>query len=394
MKRQKKSGGGAPPKRARTRAAARAAEPEDHPVAQQRLEELVVCPISLERMRDPVMITQSGNTYDRQHLCQALLHSPTRDPKSNVEYDVPIEYVPNIGQRALLTQLHGDKAFEAFDDSTFQTQYKEVWEKTMLEKLDSYLIEDDAPAPAFETVRILAERGHADAQYQLGWAYDDDEYVGGHWKYENAVARDYGISKMWYHKAAEQGHVGAQCNLGCIYYDGKDGVEKPNYETAVKWYRRAADQGDADAQFNLGHVYYNGVGVEKDVRAAVELWRKAEAQTHCAVAQFNLACAYVEGEGVEQSHETAVEWFRKAADQGNALAQNDLGCAYSEGKGVARSDALAMEWWTKAANQGNADAQCHLGEAHSKLARTWYQKAADQGHKGGKKALKSLPAGK
>jgi TPR repeat protein len=32
----------------------------------------------------------------------------------------------------------------------------------------------------------------------------------------------------------------------------------------VKWYRKAADQGYVDAQFDLGFMYKNGLGVPQD----------------------------------------------------------------------------------------------------------------------------------
>ena len=53
----------------------------------------------------------------------------------------------------------------------------------------------------------------------------------------------------WYRKAAEQGQVDAQYNLGSFYRKGW-GVPK-DYAEAVKWYRKAAEQGDEDAKAAL-----------------------------------------------------------------------------------------------------------------------------------------------
>ena len=66
----------------------------------------------------------------------------------------------------------------------------------------------------------------------------------------------------WYRKAAEQGDVEAQHNLGLMYYNG-EGVAEDNAE-AVKWFRKAAEQGYARAQYGLGFMYANGEGVPKD----------------------------------------------------------------------------------------------------------------------------------
>lgn len=63
-------------------------------------------------------------------------------------------------------------------------------------------------------------------------------------------------------RAAEQGDVVAQVNLGFKYRDGQ-GVKR-DYAEAAKWYRKAAEQGDAVAQRILGFMYRYGEGVEKD----------------------------------------------------------------------------------------------------------------------------------
>jgi hypothetical protein len=65
-----------------------------------------------------------------------------------------------------------------------------------------------------------------------------------------------------YKASAEQGDAEAQFNLGFCYDDGR-GVAK-DYVEAVKWYRKAAVQGHAEAQYNLGCCYANGQGVAKD----------------------------------------------------------------------------------------------------------------------------------
>ena len=51
-------------------------------------------------------------------------------------------------------------------------------------------------------------------------------------------------------KEAEQGNEKAQYLLGQMYEKGT-GI-KPNYQKAVEWYTKAAEQGEIEAQFNLG----------------------------------------------------------------------------------------------------------------------------------------------
>ena len=84
------------------------------------------------------------------------------------------------------------------------------------------------------------------AQYALGEAY----YNG------NGVARNPEQGAKWLQKAAEQGHIAAQCDLGVMYQKGI-GVEQ-DYRATLKWFRMAAEQDDALAQHNLGSLYAKG----------------------------------------------------------------------------------------------------------------------------------------
>ena len=118
-------------------------------------------------------------------------------------------------------------------------------------------------------------------------------------------------------KAAEQGVVLAQYNLGVIYANGTGVVQ--DAEQAAKWYRRASEKGYGKAQFNLGTLYFNGEGVIKDLTEA-----------------FN--------------------WYREVAEQGNELAQNYIGVMYAKGQGVAQDDLAAYMWFSLSAAGGLSSA--------------------------------------
>ena len=105
----------------------------------------------------------------------------------------------------------------------------------------------------------LAERGDANAQYNLGTIYD--EGLG--------VPQNFGEANRWYRLAAEQGNAAAQYNLGTMYSYGK-GVAQ-NFGEANRWFRLAAAQGLADAQYNLGHMYFHGKGVPQNFEQALSL---------------------------------------------------------------------------------------------------------------------------
>jgi len=148
---------------------------------------------------------------------------------------------------------------------------------------------------------------------------------------------DYVEALKWFRRAAEQGHAGAQSNLGFMYDTG-DGVPQ-DYAEAAKWYHHAADNGDAEAQFAIGSMYRNGQGVPQDYVEAVKWLRRAAEQGHVD-AEFNLGLMYRNGQGVPQDHAEAVKWFQSAAEQGHAGAQNNLGLMYRKGEGVPQDDAV------------------------------------------------------
>src|SRR5580692_4541515 len=78
---------------------------------------------------------------------------------------------------------------------------------------------------------------------------------------------------------AEKGDAQSQYELGAAFFFGNFGVAKDEVE-AVKWYRKAADQSNDVAQFRLGECYHQGKGVARDFVEAVKWYRKAADQSN------------------------------------------------------------------------------------------------------------------
>jgi FOG: TPR repeat, SEL1 subfamily len=76
---------------------------------------------------------------------------------------------------------------------------------------------------AFTLYRGLAQKGNAEAQYQMGYAY----YHG------NGLNQDYEKAVEWFTEAGNQGHIKAQETLGSMYYFGQ-GVKQDLAESA-RW---------------------------------------------------------------------------------------------------------------------------------------------------------------
>lgn len=112
--------------------------------------------------------------------------------------------------------------------------------------IDAWQHADYAKATAIW--RPLAERGDADAQFNLGQAY----------RLGRGVQLNLGMAKSWFEKAAASGHLDAQTTLGLLLFQNGDQAE------GLKWLRRAADQGEPRALLVYGTALYNGDGVTQD----------------------------------------------------------------------------------------------------------------------------------
>ncbi len=107
----------------------------------------------------------------------------------------------------------------------------------------------------------------------------------------------------------------------CTDYEaGKEAYDRGDYATALTTFRPLAQQGHAGAQFNLGVAYSKGQGVPQDDAEAVRWYRLAAEQGH-AGAQFNLGVAYSKGQGVPQDDVQAYMWLNLAAAQGKEDAR-------------------------------------------------------------------------
>src|ERR1044071_6792135 len=102
-----------------------------------------------------------------------------------------------------------------------------------------------------EDLYRAAENGNIEAQYNLGWLYEEGE----------GTEKNLEVAFHWYQKAAENGNINAQYNLGYLYERG-EGTEK-NLEKAFYWYQKAAENGNLNAQYNLGYLYEKGEGIER-----------------------------------------------------------------------------------------------------------------------------------
>ena len=110
--------------------------------------------------------------------------------------------------------------------------------------------------------RPLAEKGDADAAFNLGQAY----------RLGRGVSIDLAQAQTWLERAARKGHVDAQTTLGLLLF------QNGNHVAAMRWLNGAAEAGEPRALLMVGTALYNGDGVARDPVKAYAYVSRAAAQ--------------------------------------------------------------------------------------------------------------------
>ncbi|MBD5117659.1 MAG: sel1 repeat family protein [Clostridiales bacterium] len=169
---------------------------------------------------------------------------------------------------------------------------------------DSDVSDEDKRSVAEELAQRWECNGSASTAYQLGRV----------WRDGLGVLPDDEKAELWFQRAAEGGHSGAQYALAkLLRKQGRTNV-------AIPWFEQAAEGGNQYARYQLGKLYLASGSDPKDVSKAVEYLTKAAEQGN-SQAQYILGKLYLLGRDVEQNREAAVQWLTLAAVRGNEYAQ-------------------------------------------------------------------------
>lgn len=110
--------------------------------------------------------------------------------------------------------------------------------------------------------RPLAEKGDADAAFNLGQAY----------RLGRGVSLDLAQAQNWLERAARLGHMDAQSTLGLLLF------QNGNRVSAMRWLQAAAEAGEPRALLVYGTALFNGDGVASDPVTAYAYVSRAAAQ--------------------------------------------------------------------------------------------------------------------
>jgi TPR repeat protein len=110
--------------------------------------------------------------------------------------------------------------------------------------------------------RTLAEKGDADAQFNLGQAY----------RLGRGVPTNLSVAQTWFERAANQGHLDAQATLGLLMFQSGDQAG------GLRWLKAAALKGEPRALLVYGTALFNGDGVTQDPVMGYAFVSRAAAQ--------------------------------------------------------------------------------------------------------------------
>lgn len=294
------------------------------------------------------------------------------------------------------------------------------------------------PERAFALFAAAAESGDAEAAFTVG-----ERYLEGKGLLRHPVE-----AARWYHRAAEAGHLRAQCRLAQLHLLGlpqaavgpNAGLFEPvepggaDYHAAMLWARPAAEAGAPDAQAMLAYILCSGPEGLRDPDAALQWYRKSAeqdcpqgrlgyaialmlradtaektvaardelvraAQAGLPTAHFLLGVGAEDAVGTRMNETEARQHYKIAAEAGLASAQVRLGLMLLQGRGGPADPLNGESWLRRAALGGNREAAALLGDIYARggdlppnyvEAAHWFRTAAERGHNAAARALGTL----
>ena len=239
---------------------------------------------------------------------------------------------------------------------------------------------------ARKLMNVVAGQGDVEAQFVLATMMNTSS---------SNVASNPAQAIHWLGRAANRGHENAQFQLGMHYLRGDNVARDTN--AAYHWFTEAAKKNVAGAHFNLALMHERGDGIPANLQSAIR-WYTTAADLGNANAQQNLGIKYLVGDQIAANTSKAMALITRAATAGLRNSQLLLGQLYQSGyEGKVRVDlAKAETWYLRAAKQGQPDAQYQLAlilldKKNSKGdAKFWIKQAVAAGHQDAKKLEANL----
>lgn len=267
--------------------------------------------------------------------------------------------------------------------------FKSLYNSVRLKARTSSEPEPDWDSLNVEELKVLSDKGNAEAQYRLACCYLSGEGIDA----DEAKAYHY------FHEAANQDHPHAQVQLGKFCELGKGGQSNPfrdvlfpeecliDLEEAATWYMKAANQNDTEGYLNLGRCYEQGIGLPRDLVKARRCYSRA-ANENCNEAKVAAAMLYLRSLGCQNTDKSVAQGMLRELAETVPAAKTALGICYQHGHGITPDIVEAVRLYREAADMGDAQAKYQLAKCYAQGTGvemdmsayfTLLQEAADMG---------------
>lgn len=183
------------------------------------------------------------------------------------------------------------------------------------------------------------------------------------------------------------GNASSIRRLGKYYENGLDDIET-DASKAFSLYYEAASKGNRCAIRDVGRCYLFGVGVEKNIKKAIEYFDKSiEISSVLNIDEWYISLGELLDECQEYS--LGLVYYQKAAELGNVEGLRNLAINYENGYGVDICVDIAMDYYKQASDLGDLTSTVNLGlfyyhkedvtDSDLKFAIVYLEKALEMG---------------
>lgn len=274
------------------------------------------------------------------------------------------------------------KAFECFENASVYGNPNHQLHLALCYLNGSGVQQD--PKKAFDLIQKSADQNDPFAQnflatcYEKGIGVKEDKekasemYLRSARNFNTYKPKDLPLIIKIIQDAVRLGIAEAKVDLGIMYEEGLID-NKIDTKEAIKLYTEASAQGNKNANKQLGRVYEFGIGVQKDIKKAIEYYMQGGELS--AEIVNRIAGYYDKGIGVEVDKVKAYNFYLMAGNHGDVASLYNAGCCLYNGTGVKQDLDEAIKLWSNPILKDSGAAL--LGLAWIYDARNELQKAGE-----------------
>lgn len=169
--------------------------------------------------------------------------------------------------------------------------------------------------------------------------------------------------------AANNGHKESQRAIGEAYAAGMGNYPK-DPQKAFSWFLKAAKQGDIEAQVEVGMAYKYGDGTSKNPEEAFHWLAKAEASGSLQ-GRLELSLILVDSSRTQADNALGLSLLTKNLESNHAQSYWLMGALLMQGEVVEKNERRAVDLWEAGYMLGSIAATFELGKHYSKNPSTF-----------------------